>query len=187
MKTPRHLGKEITLPSRCLSLWNVETPMRSMVFIVGRSRQHLTEQRPRFQVDRQQQEQITVKFLEVTNQGNLEDLLSLLAKDVTYWSDGGGQVAAALKPLHGAMKVAWFLLALYSKRLKTAVSYLIEVNGQPGVMVIIGDRIQSVTTFDIVDGSIQSIYTMRNPEKGRILRCLPQTSDAPYANRHGLL
>ncbi len=32
-------------------------------------------------------------------------------------------------------------------------------------MVIMNDRIQSVTTFDIVDGSIQSIYTMRNPEK----------------------
>lgn len=130
-----------------------------------RTRQHITEQRPRFQVDQQQQEQITVKFLEATNQGNLEDLLSLLSKDVTYWSDGGGQVAAALKPLHGAMKVARFLLALYSKRLNTAISDLIEVNGQPGVMVIMGDRIQSVTTFDILDGSIQSIYTMRNPEK----------------------
>ncbi|HEY9661784.1 MAG TPA: RNA polymerase sigma-70 factor, partial [Allocoleopsis sp.] len=122
--------------------------------IFKRSRQHITDQRPRFQVDQQQQEQITVKFLEATNQGNLEDLLSLLSKDVTYWSDGGGQVAAALKPLHGAMKVARFLLALYSKRLNTAVSYLIEVNGQPGVMVIMGDRIHSVTTFDISDGSI---------------------------------
>jgi RNA polymerase sigma-70 factor (ECF subfamily) len=133
--------------------------------ILRRSRQHITDQRPRFQVDQQQQEQITVKFLEATNQGNLEDLLSLLAKDVTYWSDGGGQVAAALKPLHGAMKVARFLLALHSKRLNTAVSYLIEVNGQPGVMVIMGDRIQSVTTFDIVNDFIQSIYTMRNPDK----------------------
>jgi RNA polymerase sigma-70 factor (ECF subfamily) len=27
------------------------------------------------------------------------------------------------------------------------------------------DRIQSVTTFDILDSSIPSIYTMRNPEK----------------------
>jgi RNA polymerase sigma-70 factor (ECF subfamily) len=133
--------------------------------IFRRSRQHITEQRPRFQVDQQQQEQITVKFLEATNQGNLEDLLSLLSKDVTYWSDGGGQVAAALKPLHGAMKVARFLLAIRSKWLATAVFYLIEVNGQPGIMLMMGDRIQSVTTFDIVNGSIESIYTMRNPSK----------------------
>jgi RNA polymerase sigma-70 factor, ECF subfamily len=74
-------------------------------------------------------------------------------------------VAAALKPLHGAMKVARFLLTLHSKRLSGAIYYLIEVNGQPGIMVIMSDRIQSVTTFDTVDGSIQSIYTMRNPEK----------------------
>jgi RNA polymerase sigma-70 factor, ECF subfamily len=133
--------------------------------ILRRSRQHITDQRPRFQVDRQQQEQITVKFLEATNQGNLQDLISLLAKDVTHWSDGGGKVAAALKPLHGAIKVARFLLALHSRHLATAVSHLIEVNGQPGIMLIMNDRIQSVTTLDIVNGSIQSIYTMRNPEK----------------------
>jgi RNA polymerase sigma-70 factor (ECF subfamily) len=133
--------------------------------ILRRSRQHIRDQRPRFQVDCQQQEQITAKFLEATNQGNLQDLMSLLAKDVTYWSDSGGKVAAALKPLQGEMKVARFLLALQSKRLATAVFHLIEVNGQPGIMVIMNDCLQSVTTLDIVDGSIQSIYTMRNPEK----------------------
>lgn len=133
--------------------------------ILKRSRQHITDQRPRFQVDRQQQEQITVKFLEATNQGNLQDLMSLLAKDVTYWSDGGGQVAAALKPLQGGMKVARFLLALRSKQLAKAVSHRIEVNGQPGLILFMNDRIHSVTTFDLVNGSIQSIYTMRNPEK----------------------
>jgi RNA polymerase sigma-70 factor (ECF subfamily) len=133
--------------------------------ILRRSRQHITDQRPRFQVDQQQQEQITIKFLEATNQGNLQDLMSLLAKDVTYWSDGGGRVTAALKPLQGAMKVSRFLLALRSKWLATAVSHLIEVNGQSGLMVILNDRIQSVTTFDVVNDSIQSIYTVRNPEK----------------------
>jgi RNA polymerase sigma-70 factor (ECF subfamily) len=147
--------------------------------ILRRSRQHIRDQRPRFQVDRQQQEQITVKFLEATNQGNLQDLVSLLARDVTYWSDSGGKVAAALKPLQGAMKVARFLLALQSKRLATAVFHLIEVNGQPGIMMIMDDCLQSVTTLDIVDGSIQSIYTMRNPEKlqriGEILADSEQT------------
>jgi len=47
-------------------------------------------------------------FLQASTQGDLQGLMALLAKDVTYWSDGGGQVAAALKPLQGAMKVARF-------------------------------------------------------------------------------
>lgn len=84
--------------------------------ILRRSRQHIAAQRPRFPVSHQQQEQITSQFLEASTQGNLQGLMALLAKDVTYWSDGGGQVTAALKPLQGAMKVARFLLALRINR-----------------------------------------------------------------------
>jgi RNA polymerase sigma-70 factor, ECF subfamily len=133
--------------------------------ILRRSRQHIAAHRPRFPVSHQQHEQITAKFLEASNQGNLQDLLALLAKDVTFWSDGGGKVAAALKPLQGAMKVTRFLLAIRSKWLSGAVTRIVEINGQPGIITLMGDRIHSVATFDIADGYIQSIYTMRNPEK----------------------
>lgn len=133
--------------------------------ILKRSRQHITAQRPRFPVSHQQQEQITARFLEATTQGNLQDLVSLLAQDVTYWSDGGGRVAAALKPLQGAMKVARFLLALRNKWLSTAVTHVVEINGQPGIITFVDGCIHSITTLDIVDGYIQSVYTMRNPEK----------------------
>lgn len=133
--------------------------------ILRRSRQHIAAQRPRFPVSHQQQEQITAQFLEASTQGNLQDLLSLLAKDVTFWSDGGGQVAAALKPLQGAMKVARFLLAIRSKWLSTLVAHLVEVNGQPGILYTVNDSIHSVVTVEVVGGYIQSIYSVRNPEK----------------------
>ncbi len=142
--------------------------------ILRRSRQHITAQRPRFPVSHQQQEEITAQFLEASTQGNLQGLLALLAKDVTYWSDGGGQVAAALKPLQGAMKVARFLLAVRSKWVSEAVTYIIDINGQPGIITFVDGCIHSVTTFDIVDGYIQSVYTVRNPEKlKRIMANLP--------------
>ncbi len=133
--------------------------------ILRRARQHITAQRPRFPVSHQQQEQITAKFLEASTQGDLQGLMVLLAKDVTYWSDGGGQVTAALKPLQGAMKVARFLLAIRSKWLSTAVAQMIEINGQPGILTLVDGSIHSVTTFDIVDGYIQFVYTVRNPQK----------------------
>ncbi|PSB13885.1 RNA polymerase sigma-70 factor [filamentous cyanobacterium CCP1] len=133
--------------------------------ILRRSRQHITSQRPRFPVSQQQQEQITAQFLEASTQGNLQDLLTLLAEDVTYWSDGGGQVAAALKPLQGAMKVARFVLAIHRKWLSAAVFHITEVNSQSGIVTIVNFNVHSVTTIDIVDGSIQSIYTVRNPQK----------------------
>lgn len=138
--------------------------------ILRRSRQHITTQRPRFPVSHQQQEQITAQFLEASTQGNLQGLLTLLAKDVTFWSDGGGQVTAALKPLHGAMKVARFLLAIHRKWLSTSVSRLVEINGQPGIINIADGCIHSVMMFDIVDGCIQSVYSVRNPEKLKRIR-----------------
>ncbi|OUL25497.1 RNA polymerase subunit sigma-70 [Nostoc sp. T09] len=133
--------------------------------ILRRSRQHISDRRPRFPVSDQQQEQITAQFVKASSQGNLQGLLTLLAKDVTYWSDGGGKVSAALKPLQGAMKVARFLLALRSKWLSTSVTHIAEINGQPGIILFVNGCIHSVTTFEIVDGYIQSVYTMRNPEK----------------------
>lgn len=80
-------------------------------------------------------------------------------------SSGGGQVVAALKPIHGAGKVARMLLAIRPKWLANAVWRLFEINGQPGILQYLHGNIHSVTTFDIVDGCIQSIYSVRNPEK----------------------
>jgi RNA polymerase sigma-70 factor, ECF subfamily len=132
--------------------------------ILKRSRQHITEQRPRFPVSHQQQKEITTKFLEACSEGNLQELLSLLAQDVTFWSDGGGKVVAALKPLFGAMKVARFLLAIRRKSFPW-ISHITEINGQPGIIYVDNNCIQGTISFEIIDNCIQSIYSMRNPDK----------------------
>ncbi|MEG3939593.1 RNA polymerase sigma-70 factor [Microcoleus sp. S36b_A3] len=133
--------------------------------ILRRAKQHLADQRPRFPVSRPQQEQITAQFLDASTKGDLQELLLLLAKDVTFCSDGGGKVVAVLKPIHGAVKVARMLLAIRRKWLLNSVSHLADINGQPGIIQYLDDRIHSVMTFEIVDGCIQSIYSVRNPEK----------------------
>ncbi|MEG4347933.1 hypothetical protein QUB70_32350 [Microcoleus sp. A003_D6] len=133
--------------------------------ILRRAKQHLADQRPRFPVSRPQQKQITAQFLDASTKGDLQDLLLLVAKDVTFSSDGGGKVVAVLKPIHGAVKVARMLLAIRRKWLLNSVSRLADINGQPGIIQYLDGRIHSVMTFEIVDGCIQSIYSVRNPEK----------------------
>jgi len=133
--------------------------------ILRRAKQHLTAERPRFPASPQQQEQITAQFLEASTKGNLPDLLLLLAQDVTYHSDGGGQVTAAIKPLHGSRKVARFLWAIHQKWLCHATSCLAEINGQLGIIYVMDDTVYSAIAFELVDGRIQSIYNVRNPDK----------------------
>ncbi|WP_096587197.1 RNA polymerase sigma-70 factor [Calothrix sp. NIES-2098] len=154
--------------------------------IFKRSRQHISDRRPRFPVSDRQQEEITAQFVKASTQGNLQGLLALLAKDVTYWSDGGGKVVAALKPLQGAMKVGKFLLALRSKWLSTSISQIAGINGQPGIILFVNDRIHSVTTFEIFDGYIQSVYTIRNPDKlkriAEKLNCQSEMNPKPMSS-----
>ncbi len=133
--------------------------------ILRRAKQHLAAERPRFPVSHQQQEQITTKFFDASTKGDLPGLLTLLAKDVTFWSDGGGKVVATLKPLHGAMKVARFLLAVQGKWLATARSDLTKINGQSGIITRVGGEIHCAIVLEIADGYIQSIYSVRNPDK----------------------
>jgi RNA polymerase sigma-70 factor, ECF subfamily len=133
--------------------------------ISKRAKQHLADQKPRFSVSRPQQEEITTRFLDASTKGDLQDLLLLLAKDVMFCSDGGGKVVAVIKPIYGAQKVARMLLAIRQKWLSDAFSRLIEINGEPGIIQYFDSNIHCVMTFEIVDGSIQSIYSVRNPEK----------------------
>jgi RNA polymerase sigma-70 factor, ECF subfamily len=133
--------------------------------ILKRAKQHLADQKPRFSVSRPQQEEITARFLDASTKGDLQDLLLLLAKDVMFCSDGGGKVVAVIKPIYGGEKVARMLLAIRRKWLSDAVSRLVDINGQPGIIQYLNGNIHSVMTFEIIDGYIQSIYTVRNPEK----------------------
>jgi hypothetical protein len=42
----------------------------------------------------------------------VDELTSLLARDVVLWTDGGGRVKAARQPVDGAERVARFLIAI---------------------------------------------------------------------------
>ena len=136
--------------------------------IARRARQHLALEKSRFQTTPQQQEQLTQQFMQAFSQGELQGLLDLLTDDVTVWSDGGGKAIAALKPIHGAQKVARFLRAIHRRAHKLGVvpqATRVVVNGQAGVVYAAAGQVESVMTLDVVDAQIQTIYFVRNPDK----------------------
>ena len=80
--------------------------------LAKRARAHMAERRPRFEADRAQQERLTADFLRAVSEGDMPALIETLTDDVTVFSDGGGKVNAARKPVAGRDKVARFLTNL---------------------------------------------------------------------------
>jgi RNA polymerase sigma-70 factor (ECF subfamily) len=134
--------------------------------IVSRARQHLVLRRPEIALNSQNKDVLVEQFLTYWNQGDLQELISLMAEDVAFWSDGGGKVVAAQKPLFGCLKVARFLVAIRRSQLTpTLVSQVLKVNGQPGVVNIVDEKTHSTFSFEFVGDKIQSIFAVVNPEK----------------------
>ena len=133
-----------------------------------RAREHVHEARPRFAPSQSERERLTGEFLRACADGDLPGLIALLSDDITVWSDGGGKVQAARKPVLGATKAATFLLRLVQFGAMEQATYeLAEMNGQLGIVARVGGAPYSVVSLDIADGQIAAIAIVVNPEKLR--------------------
>jgi RNA polymerase sigma-70 factor (ECF subfamily) len=135
--------------------------------IARRARERLRTRRPRFDPSPIERDRLLQQFVTACRQGSMADLLAVLADEVTLTSDGGGQVVAARKPIHGAGKVAHFLLNILRKAPAGYAIHLTDVNGQPGFVVTVNEQTQGAWTFQVYDGRIQNIYAVINPDKLR--------------------
>jgi len=134
--------------------------------IVRRARQHLILRRPSISPSLQQKEEMVKQFVMSWDQGDLHKLIELMAEDVTFWSDGGGQVTAAERPLQGCQKVARFLVALRRSRLIPLLHPQIgRIYDRPGILHVVEGHPQSTVSFEFSGRSIQSIFAVVNPEK----------------------
>ena len=137
-----------------------------------RSRRHVEEGRSRFEASREQRDELARHFLAAAQDGDLEALEALLAHDVVLRGDGGGRAPALARPLHGRARVARTLLAWMKATVRFGGVSLrpVEVNGQPGAMSFDQEgRLINVLALDIVDGQIQAIRSVVNPDKLRHL------------------
>jgi RNA polymerase sigma-70 factor (ECF subfamily) len=135
-----------------------------------RARRHVDERRPRYEVSRDQREELARRFLAAAQEGDVAGLESLLAEDVVLHGDGGGKATAIARPIHGAARVARTIAAWgkAARRFGVAAIHIAQVNGQPGLVFADDDgNALSVMAFDIAEGRIQGINGIVNPDKLR--------------------
>ncbi|MDG9726194.1 MULTISPECIES: RNA polymerase sigma-70 factor [unclassified Streptomyces] len=140
--------------------------------LAGRARKHVDERRPRYDVDPAQRRDLTERFLAAAVDGDLEGLMALLAPDVRLVGDSGGKSKAPLRVLETSDKVARFLQGAARKGIADASFRFLELNGGPALLVLSGNEPDSVFQLDVVDGRIESVYIIRNPDKLQALAAL---------------
>ena len=91
--------------------------------------------------------------------------MDVLAPDVTLISDGGGLTGAPRKPIHGPAYVAQAFIVLSRRRPKGSRVEIRQVNGAPGVVITSGRTAVVAATLYLVDGVIDTIHVVSNPEK----------------------
>ncbi|WP_327002214.1 RNA polymerase sigma-70 factor [Dactylosporangium sp. NBC_01737] len=132
-----------------------------------RARRHMEAGRPRFEASRREREQLAERFFEAFREGDIEALRDLLAADVQMTSDSGGKAPRLPRTIHGADNVARVLAAVAEPLARIgAVVQPQQVNGQPGA--ILSDRDErpvNALSLDILDGRIQAIRVVVNPDK----------------------
>ncbi|MDJ1131133.1 RNA polymerase sigma-70 factor [Streptomyces iconiensis] len=131
--------------------------------IARRAREHVAARRPRVQVSRLEQQAVVERFLAALRTGQLHELMEVMAPDVILITDGGGLVAAALAPIHGAEHVAE-LLARTHQVVAAFATTPIHLNGSPAGRIDINGE-PSAVSLTLTNGRITHIYVTRNPQK----------------------
>lgn len=114
-------------------------------------------------------ETVIQTFISAIYNGNLQQLESLLANDVTLYSDGGGKIFAALKPIQTHANVFRFITHLHQQfnqlQEDTSAIKIVNINGQTGVIAKDSAGVISVFSFNVHNSQIKDIYIIRNPDK----------------------
>ncbi|MEU6231596.1 RNA polymerase sigma-70 factor [Kitasatospora sp. NPDC047058] len=130
-----------------------------------RAAQRVAAPESRFTPAAEQQRELVASFVTAAREGDLAGLERLLAQDIVWWSDGGGRITAALRPIVGREKVLRFL-AGSSERFGGGWEFTVaEVNGAAALLLHAGGQLISVASFEPRDGVIAEVRVVLNPEK----------------------
>lgn len=133
--------------------------------LVSRARERVRADRPRHRASADQHRELIAKFSEAVLAQDQDQLISLFAPDVVFYSDGGGRVPAALNPVFGADHVTRLVMGLARKGLVDPSVSSGEINGQFAIVIEEAGALHSVVTADVDGAQITAIYVIRNPEK----------------------
>jgi RNA polymerase sigma-70 factor (TIGR02957 family) len=135
--------------------------------LLSRARRRMAGPPSRLETSPTRRRRLVERFLAAAQAGDLRGLEEVLAEDVTVWSDGGGEVSAARRPVAGRARVARFVAGIADRARREPGLLLTfdEVNGQPALLSWTGGSLAAVFAFDVAGGRVHAIRAVLNPAK----------------------
>jgi RNA polymerase sigma-70 factor (TIGR02957 family) len=152
----------------------------------ARARRRIDEGRPRFETTRAEGDELTGLFLDVARGGDMSVLFERLAPDVLFYGDSGGMGEATfIAPLVGRERVAEVIRVQMEKTVRLGARVEATwVNGQPGMLARDADgALIAVIAFDVLDGQVQAVRVVANPEKLRHIGPISRTWHLRWGGR----
>ncbi len=112
-----------------------------------------------------QENKLLPVFLKAVETGDLQAFVQLLQEDVVLYSDGGGKVSAATKPLYGKAVCQAFLQGIAKKTAGKLELHPAWINQQWGFLLYEDKHLTTILLSDWTAAGIQHIYLLRNPDK----------------------
>lgn len=135
--------------------------------LFSRAKGHLTQREITEEPAGEKAERVVQEFLQACVSGNMEGFLTVLTDDAVMYSDGGGKVRAALKPIRSATFIGRLFLGIRRKGLEGARVEIVRVNGKVGAIFRLVGGGAIVAAFAFRGERIQTVYWVSNPDKLR--------------------
>lgn len=134
--------------------------------LVSRAKQNIDRTTTRSTTSTARQNQLLSAFQAAVQDGNTNELATLLSEDVRLTADGGGKVPAILDVLSGIDDVGAFVadrLHVYWAKFDWEI---VNLNGTRGMLLRQQGRVEAAVSFAYNErGNATDIYIVRNPEK----------------------
>jgi len=134
--------------------------------LASRARRHVRADDPRYRVDAAEHRRVAERFARAATYGDLDGLIAVLDPDAVGEFDSGGLMRGVPTSLVvGAERVASVLLASVDG---LGVRFTgATVNGEPGVVAALRDRVSAVLALEVRDGRVDHVRAVGNPRKLR--------------------
>ncbi|MGY2613312.1 sigma-70 family RNA polymerase sigma factor [Bacillus pretiosus] len=105
------------------------------------------------------------KFVSSLQCGDAQGMLEVLKTDAILKADGGGKATTAIYPIYSADRIIRLFFGIGKKFPEEYNVDYKMVNGGPGVIVKVNNKVTYVLSFTFENEKISNIYMMVNPEK----------------------